>query len=82
MSTLRTNHVQIGQSGTATQNFVISVPATPDGTLKIARGNVGATTQDILTVAADGTVDINTLRVGGNAPASTPGFILMAQGII
>jgi hypothetical protein len=58
MSTIKTNNVQIGQSATPTNNFVLSVPAVPDGTLKISRGNIGATTQDVLTVAADGTTSI------------------------
>lgn len=57
MSTLKTNSVQIGQSTTAANNFVLSVPATPDGTLKISRGNVGATTQDVLSIGADGRVE-------------------------
>jgi hypothetical protein len=47
---------QIGQSATPANNFTLSVPAAPDGTMKLARGNAGATTQDIMTVAADGTV--------------------------
>ena len=58
MSTLKTNNVQIGQSLTATQNFTLSVPDTPDGSMKIARGNQGATTQDILTVDSSGNVNI------------------------
>lgn len=56
MSTLKTNNVQIGQSGTATNNFVLSVPASPDGTIKLARGNQGATTDDILSVSSSGGV--------------------------
>ena len=48
--------IQIGASGTATQNFVLRVPAAPDGTIKLARGNDGATTQDILLVDVNGKV--------------------------
>lgn len=55
MSTLKTNRTQLGQSGTATQNFTITAEAA-DGTMKLARGNAGATTQDILTVDAAGKV--------------------------
>lgn len=62
MSTLKTNNIQIGQSGTASQNFVLAVPAAPDGTIKLSRGVVGATTQDVLTVGADGKV---TFPLGG-----------------
>lgn len=56
MSLLKSNSVQIGQSATATQNFTLSVPASPDGTIKLARGNSGATTADVLTVDAGGNV--------------------------
>lgn len=56
MSLLKTNSVQIGQSATATQNFTLSVPSSPDGTIKLARGNNGATTQDIMSVDASGIV--------------------------
>ena len=58
MSLLKINGIQIGQSVTANQNFVISVPDTPNGTIKISRGNSGNTTQDILTIASDGTVGV------------------------
>jgi hypothetical protein len=62
MSLLKSNSVQIGQSVTATNNFTLSVPSSPDGTIKLARGNSGATTQDILTVNSSGAV---TLTNGG-----------------
>jgi hypothetical protein len=68
MSTIKSNAVQIGQSNTATQNFTLTVPASPDGTIKLARGNQGATTQDIVTVDASGNVNIpGTLTVGNGA---------------
>lgn len=47
--------LQIGVSATNTQNFTITAEAT-NGTMKIARGNAGATTQDIMTVDAAGMV--------------------------
>jgi hypothetical protein len=56
MSLLKTNSVQIGQSATATQNFTLAVPSSPDGTIKLARGNNGATTQDVLGVNASGQI--------------------------
>lgn len=56
MSLLKANSVQIGQSATATNNFTLSVPASPDGTIKLARGNSGATTQDVLTINSGGVV--------------------------
>jgi microcystin-dependent protein len=55
---------QIGSSGDPAKNFTLSVPAAPDGTMKLARGNAGATTQDILTVDANG---YSTLRTAGIA---------------
>lgn len=51
---IKTNSVQLGDSATATQNFVWQTNV--DGTAKLARGNAGATTQDILTVDAAGKV--------------------------
>ena len=47
------NGVQLGDSATATQNFTLTAAAA-DGTMKLARGNAGATTQDVLTVDANG----------------------------
>jgi len=68
MSLLKANSVQIGQSATATQNFTLSVPSSPDGTIKLARGNSGATTADVLTVDASGNVT-TTLANGIVTPA-------------
>lgn len=48
------NAVQLGDSTTATQNFVLQTNV--DGTAKLARGNVGATTADILTISGAGLV--------------------------
>ena len=53
MSLLKSIRQQLGLSSTATQNFTLTAEAA-DGTLKLARGNAGATTQDILTVDANG----------------------------
>lgn len=57
MSLIKSNSVQVGQSPTATQNFTLAVPSAPDGTIKLARGNAGATTQDVLSVDASGNID-------------------------
>jgi hypothetical protein len=43
---------QFGSNGTAANNFTLRT--NNDGTLTLARGNVGATTQDLLTFDADG----------------------------
>jgi hypothetical protein len=50
-----TNNIQLGSSVTATQNFTITAEAA-NGTMKLARGNAGATTQDIFTVDAAGNI--------------------------
>lgn len=50
------NALQLGTSGTNSQNFVLSTNA--DGTMKLARGIVGTTTQDILTIDANGNVTV------------------------
>ena len=46
---------QLGQSSTPANNFTLSAAA-DNGTMKLARGNAGATTQDIMTVDAAGKV--------------------------
>lgn len=58
MSLLKATSVQIGQSNTATNNFTLTAQA-QDGTIKLARGNSGATTSDILSVANDGRLSFN-----------------------
>jgi hypothetical protein len=54
MAKISGNSIQLGDSATATNNFVLQTAL--DGTAKLSRGNVGATTQDVLTVGADGVV--------------------------
>ena len=56
MSLIKANAVQIGQSNDATENFTLAVPSSPDGTIKLARGNSGATTQDVMNVSNAGVV--------------------------
>lgn len=65
MSTLKTNNVQVGQSVTATNNFTIYQPSTPDGTVRIGVGNAGAVSSDVLAVNNSGNVGI------GISPKST-----------
>jgi hypothetical protein len=68
MSTVVTKNVQVGTSGTAAQNFTLYQPASPDGTVRLANGNSGTTT-DLVTVTSAGNVGIGT---------SSPGAKLMA----
>jgi hypothetical protein len=60
MSTVRTNNVQVGQSVTATNNFTLYQPTTPDGTVRLGVGNTGATTADVITATSAGNVGIGT----------------------
>jgi hypothetical protein len=74
MSLLKTNQVQLGQSNTATENFTLESPA--NNTMKLARGNAGATTQDVLTVNASGVVSFPqglTGNVTGNITGNITG---------
>lgn len=66
--------VQLGDSGTATQNFVVRVPAVPDGTMRIARGNAGSESADIMTVSSAGAAGFSDGTVGapGVSFASDP----------
>jgi hypothetical protein len=66
MSTVVAKNVQVGTSGTATDNFTIRQPATPDGTVRIANGNSGTTT-DLVTVTSAGNVGIGTSSPGVKA---------------
>ena len=59
MSTVVTKNVQVGTSGTATNNFTLYQPASPDGTVRLANGNSGSTT-DLVTVNSSGNVGIGT----------------------
>jgi len=47
-----TTGVQVGQSGTAANNF--TVRTLDDGSLRISRGNAGAETSDVLVIDSDG----------------------------
>jgi len=51
---IKANQIQLGDDAVASRNFVWQTNI--DGTAKLARGNVGATTQDILTVGVDGVI--------------------------
>jgi hypothetical protein len=59
MSTLKTNNVQVGQSVTATNNFTLYQPATPDGTVRLGVGNSGATSADAVIVDNAGLFKFN-----------------------
>lgn len=52
--TLKLNNIQLGDSVTDSNNF--SLVNNQDGSITLARGNIGATTQDVLKIDADGKV--------------------------
>lgn len=58
MSTLKTNNVQIGQSGTASNNFTWYQPSTPDGTVRLGNGNSGSVT-DVASFTSAGVFSFN-----------------------
>ena len=58
MSTLKTNNVQVGQSGTATNNFTLYQPSTPDGTVRLGNGNSGSVT-DVASFTSAGVFSFN-----------------------
>lgn len=65
------NNLQLGDSPIATRNFVWQT--NNDGSAKLARGNVGATTQDILTVDQNGVISTVKQLTSGTAVATTSG---------
>lgn len=78
MSLIKAIRAQLGLSNTAANNFTLDASA-DNGTIKLARGNAGATTQDILTVDASGNVNFpvtkaietpvkSALNASGSAP--------------
>lgn len=68
MSTVKTNNVQVGQSGTATNNFTLYQPTSPDGTVRLGVGNSGATTADVLVATSGGNLAVGATSTtfGGN----------------
>jgi len=76
MSLLRTKSLQIGQDGTATNNFTLYQPGVPDGTLRIGNGNNGSVT-DAITLLSSGNVTLaNDLTVSGDLVTnSVPAFV-------
>jgi len=86
MSTVKTNNVQVGQSATATNNFTLYQPVTPDGTVRLGVGNSGATTLDAMTVSNAGTVTATAFSGSGasltglNVSSVSSGTLAIANG--
>jgi hypothetical protein len=76
VSTLKTNNAQIGQSATATNNFTLYQPASPDGTVRLGVGNSGATTADAITVTNAGNATLlGNLTVSGTGTSTFAGTL-------
>lgn len=68
MSTTIAKNFQVGNDATASNNFTILQPSTPDGTLRIANGNTGSGTNiATLTSAGNLTLAGNTFTLGSAA---------------
>lgn len=57
MSVIKGKKLQLGYDGTASNNFTLYQPGTPDGTLRLANGIAGAET-DVMTLTSAGNVGI------------------------
>jgi hypothetical protein len=75
MSTLKTNNVQVGQSVTATNNFTLYQPSSPDGTVRLGVGNSGATSADVLVANSSSAVMIGTATQSTGATLTVNGSI-------
>lgn len=60
MPAVTLSNLQIGSSPTIANNFLFSVPGTPDGSIRLQRGIIGNTTQNIITIDGYGYVSFNT----------------------
>ena len=62
MSTVKSKKLQVGTDASASNNFTIYQPATPDGTLRIGVGN------------ADSPTEVGQFNANGYKPATAPAF--------
>jgi len=74
MSLIKSIRKQLGLSVTPANNFTLDASA-DNGTMKLARGNAGATTQDIMTVDASGKVEFTSGLLGFNFSLAADGYI-------
>ena len=74
MSTLKVNNLQVGQDGTAANNYTLYQPASPDGTVRLGYGVAGSVT-DILTLKN------SRLGIGTNDPQGQLTVVLNNNGL-
>ena len=80
MSVLKLDAAQFGDNADATKNFTLRT--NNNGTMTLARGNVGATTQDLLTIDANGRIAVPQNRyVSGNQPITSAGALTLPHGL-
>lgn len=73
-------HVQLGDSNTPANNFVLTSQAA-DGSMKLARGNFNATSQDLITVSPTNVITgAPGATLVGNGPAYTASFSAVGTG--
>lgn len=84
MSLIKAIKHQLGLSVTPANNFTFTAEA-DNGTMKLARGNAGATTQDVMTVDAAGkvafpqNVSVAFRALAGNIQSIAPGSYIKAN---
>jgi len=66
MSTVKSKNLQVGTDATASNNFTIYQPSTPDGTLRVGVGN------------ADSPTEVGRFDSNGYVPANAPAFHVLA----
>ena len=74
MSIIKSIMQQIGLSSTPANNFTLDASAN-NGTMKLARGNAGATTQGIMTVDAGGRCGFSQLANYADDTAAAAGGV-------
>lgn len=81
MSILNAIRVKLGLSNTPANNFTLTAEA-DNGTMKLARGNPGATTQDVIIVSAAGKVDFPQLARTLGITAGSSGACELPCGLL
>ncbi len=81
MSIIKAIRSQLGLSVTPANNFTLDASA-DNGTMKLARGNAGATTQDVMTVGGTGEVDFPQMArsIGASGHCKLPGGLIIQWG--